>query len=111
MAAAAESVLLTSYHYPSKMKAATLRDPQIKLEFSEAGHGQQLSVIVSCSAPAPHVFLDPGTLLGHFSDNGMLLLPSQPRTLVFDDVGEAGVTVARLKAEVVVRSPWSTTHH
>ena len=111
VAAAADIITLTSHHYPSKMKAATLRDPQIKLKFSEAGHGQQLSVIVSCSAPAPHVFLDPGTLLGHFSDNGMLLLPSQPRTLVFDDVGEAGVTVARLKAEVVVRSPWSTRHH
>ena len=27
-----------------------------------------------------HVFLDPGTLLGHFSYNGMLLLPDQPRT-------------------------------
>ena len=73
------------------------------------------SVVVNCSAPAPHVFLDPGTLLGHFSDNGILLLPDQPRTLFFDDVGEPGVTMARLKAEVVVRSPWSTTsarrHH
>jgi beta-mannosidase len=112
-AAAPGIVMLTSHHYPSKMKAATLRDPQVKLEFSEnAGpHGEQLSVVVTCSAPAPHVFLDPGALLGHFSDNGMLLLPDQPRTLFFDDVGEPGVTMARLKAEVVVRSPWSTRRH
>ena len=111
--APADTIMLTSHHYPSKMKAATLRDPQIKLEFSEkAGpRGEQLSVVVSCSAPAPHVFLDPGTLLGHFSDNGMLLLPDQPRTLFFDDVGEPGVTLARLKAEVVARSPWSTRRH
>ena len=68
-------------------------------------------MVVTCSAPAPHVFLDPGALLGHFSDNGMLLLPDQPRTLFFDDVGEPGVTMARLKAEVVVRSPWSTRRH
>ena len=95
------------------MEAATLHDPQIKLEFLEqtGPHGEQLSVVVTCTAPAPHVFLDPGTLLGHFSDNGMLLLPDQPRTLFFDDAGEPGVTMARLKAEVVVRSPWSTKRH
>jgi hypothetical protein len=106
-AAVAGVTMLTAHHYPSKMKVATLHDPQIKLEFS--AHGDQLSVVVNCSAPAPHVFLDPGAFLGHFSDNGFLLLPDHPRTLFFDDVGEPGVTVARLKAEVVVRSPWSTT--
>ena len=65
----------------------------------------------SIGRSAAHVFLDPGTLLGHFSYNGMLLLPDQKRTLFFDDVGEPGVTLARLKAEVVVCSPWSTRRH
>lgn len=56
------------------------------------------------------VFLDPGSLLGHFEDNGLLLLPGQPRVLAFNSMGEAGVTAQRLEAEVVARSPWSTRH-
>jgi hypothetical protein len=50
-------------------------------------------------------------LVGHFSDNGMLLLPDQLRALFFDDVGEPGVALARLKAEVVVHSPWTALDH
>ena len=99
---------LSAHHFFSKMKVAELRNPEISLVFGSGT--ENLTVTVSCKAPAPHIFLDPGVLLGHFDDNGMLLLPGQPRTLVFDTMGETDVTVERLKAEVVVRSPWSTQH-
>ena len=72
--------------------------------------GADLKVTVSCSAPAPHVFVDPGELKGHFSDNGFLLLPDEPVVLSFDAMGE-DITVEKLRASVVARSPFSTTHH
>ena len=96
-----------AHHFFTKMKVAELHDPEIKLAFG--GSGGNLTVTISCRAPAPHVFLDPGMLIGHWSDNGMLLLPGEPRTLVFDAMGE-DVTVATLKKNVVARSPWSTRH-
>jgi hypothetical protein len=93
-----------AHHYFTKMKVAELKDPQIKLAF-----GSNFTVTVTCTAPAPHVFLDPGELKGHFSDNGLLLLPGEPVVLTFDPVGEA-VTTEMLRANVVVRSPYSTMH-
>jgi hypothetical protein len=96
-------------HFFTKMKMAELHDPQIKLVFG-GGDGSKLIVTASCAAPAPNVFVDPGALLGHFDDNGMLLLPGHPKTLYFDPMGEANVTVERLRKEVVARSPWSTQH-
>jgi len=56
------------------------------------------------------VFVDPGMLLGHFNDNGFLLLPGQPRMLAFDTAGEA-VGLADLKREVQVRTPWHAQHN
>jgi hypothetical protein len=99
---------LKAHHFFTKMKAAELRDPQIKLVFG--GSGGKLSVTLSCVAPAPNVFIDPGMLLGHFDDNGVLLLPNEPRTLIFDAMDQVNVTIERLQAEVVARSPWSTLH-
>ena len=98
-----------AHHYFTKMKAAELQDPQINLVVGE--EGGNLSVTLSAKAPAPNVFVDPGMLLGHFDHNGLLLLPGTPHTLIFDAMGELNVTVERLQAEVVVRSPWSTQHH
>ena len=99
---------LSAHHFFTKLKDAKLEDPKIKLVFG--ANGEHLTVTVSCVAPVPHLFLDPGLMHGHFDDNGMLLLPLQPRTLVFDPAGEADVTVDRLKANVVVRSPYSTQY-
>ena len=95
-----------AHHFFNKIKHLKLVDPKLRLVF---GSGRNLTVTVSCEAPAPFVFLDPGVLRGHFSDNGMLLLPSAPRTLTFDAAGEA-VTAARLQAEVVARHPWGARH-
>ena len=104
----ASKVVLSAHHFFSKMKAAALHDPQIRLVFS--GNSRLgLTVMVSCTAPAPYVFLDPGVLHGHFDDNGILLLPGLPRTLTFDAMGES-VSVDDLRKHVVVRSPWSTQH-
>jgi len=75
-----------AHHYFTKMKVAELHDPKITLVFGGV-FGENLTVTVACKAPAPHVFLDPGVLLGHFDDNGILLLPSTSRTLIFDTMG------------------------
>ena len=84
-----------AHHYFTKMKVAELHDPLIKLVFNGAagvdGGVLNLTVTLSCVAPAPNVFLDPGILLGHFDDNGILLLPGEPRTLTFNAMGEADV--------------------
>lgn len=93
-----------AHHYFTKMKAAQLKDPEVKLAF-----GPGLNVTVSCTAPTPHAFLDPGELKGHFSDNGFLLLPDEPVVLSFDPMGEQ-VSPETLRSNTVVRTPFSTMH-
>lgn len=92
-----------AHHFFTKLKAAQLSDPQIEVVF------KGLTATVTSKSPAPYVFLDPGELRGHFSDNGFLLLPGVPKVLEFDAMGE-DVTAETLRAHAVVRSPWSTVH-
>jgi hypothetical protein len=101
---------LHAFYFFTKIKVAALVDPRINVTWTKSsgdgpGAPSELSLTITSKHPAPFVFVDPGMLLGHFDDNGFLLLPNQPRTVVFDTMGEA-VTLEDLQREVRVRTPW-----
>jgi hypothetical protein len=130
--------LLQGTYFFTKIKAAALVDPEITVTFASATPSRvsssagassvsssagasataaapPLTVTVSSKQPAPFVFVDPGMLLGHFDDNGFLLLPGQPRVLTFIPGGSeaeaaASVSMEDLKREVQVRTPWHVEH-
>ena len=66
-----------------------------------------VTVVVSASAPAAYVFVETA-VEGWFSENGFVLLPSEPRKLTF--TGFEPFDAKALQASLQVRSLWDVTH-
>jgi len=99
------NVLLEATRLLSTPKEASLENPQIEMLWHSGG--SEFRVTLTCKRPSPFVFVDPGMLRGHFSDNGFTLIPSMPRTLSYvHGYNESGITLDELLSEVVVRTPW-----
>jgi hypothetical protein len=96
------------YHYFSKIKDAALVDPRVSLSWSTTtGTSSTITVVVTCGAPSPFVYLDLGHLHGRWTDSGFTCIPSEPRTVSYVRApGEDALTLDDVKRHVVVRTPW-----
>jgi beta-mannosidase len=73
-------------YYPEPFRATRISAPSFKVSgLRETVAGWEFQV--AADRPAPFAYLTAGTLLGRFSDNGFLLMPQEPRKIIFRGAG------------------------
>ena len=85
---------------PPNITVAVLDDVDASPASPSPRAALEVRAVVSCTAPAPYVFLET-PLSGVWSDNGFLLLPDRPRALTFTS-WEGDITAAQLRLNLTV---------